>query len=99
MSAGFIRVTPEELRNLMGQLNSQASEIQNSLGSIKSQVEGIASTWQGMASGDFSQLMERWSRDAIDLHDVLTQIAANLGQAAQAYEESEQGIARGFNIS
>jgi hypothetical protein len=51
--AGNIRVTPEQLQSIAGQLNSGASNIESINSQLQSQVAPLGSDWAGVAHGSF----------------------------------------------
>ena len=58
--AGNIRVTPEQLQSIAGQLNSGASNIESINSQLQSQVAPLGSDWAGVAQARFHELWAEW---------------------------------------
>jgi WXG100 family type VII secretion target len=91
-----IRVTPEQLRHVAGQLNGAAGEIDGTLRQLAARVEPLGTDWAGVAQAHFLELWADWQRSAAALHQALTGIAQLTSHAATRYESTEQGIATSF---
>lgn len=96
MSGGTIRVTPEQLASISGQLNGGASSIEGTLQQLESQVAPLGADWAGVAQQRFLALWEQWQRSSQQLHQSLTEIAQMMQQASAAYESNEQQVAGYF---
>ncbi len=94
---GLMRVTPEQLQQVSGQLTGGASNIEGILRQLGSNVEPLGSDWAGVAQSRFLELWGQWQRDAAGLHQALTGIAQLMAQASSHYAETEQGVASSFN--
>ena len=89
-----IRVTSEELQGVSAQLGRGSVEVAQQLGAMESQVRGLVDAeWTGAASDAFRDLWDQWQRGARDLRDALDGIAQMLGQAARAYQDTEDQLA------
>jgi 6 kDa early secretory antigenic target len=97
MSAGQIRVTPEQLASVASQLNGGASSIDGILGQLAGNVAPLGSDWAGVAQGRFLQLWEQWQTSSKQLHQALAEIAVLMQRASGAYEANEQQIAASFS--
>ena len=91
-----IKVTPEQLQSVAGQLGTGCSQIEATLQQLASQVAPLGSDWAGMAQSNFTGLWEQWQRDAAGLHQALTGISTLMRQAGASYEQTEQANARAF---
>ena len=96
MSAGQIRVTPEQLASVASQLNGGASSIDGILSQLAGNVAPLGSDWAGVAQGRFLQLWEQWQTSSKQLHQALAEIAVLMQRAAGAYESNEQQVAAMF---
>jgi 6 kDa early secretory antigenic target len=96
MSAGQIRVTPEQLASVASQLNGGASSIDGILSQLAGNVAPLGSDWAGVAQGRFLQLWEQWQTSSKQLHQALAEIAVLMQRASGAYEANEQQIAASF---
>jgi 6 kDa early secretory antigenic target len=97
MSAGQIRVTPEQLASVAAQLNGGASSIEGILGQLAGNVAPLGSDWAGVAQGRFLQLWQQWQTSSKQLHQALAEIAVLMQRASGAYEANEQQIAASFS--
>jgi len=91
-----IKVTPEQLESVAGQLGAGSAQIEATLQRLASQVAPLGSDWAGIAQANFTGLWEQWQRDAAGLHQALTGISALMRQAGSSYEQTEQANARAF---
>lgn len=94
--ASNIRVTPEQLHQVSGQLNAGAANIEAILSQLRSQASPLGGDWAGVAQARFITLWEQWQRDGQGLHEALTGIGRLMQQAATNYETTEQGNASAF---
>ena len=96
MSA-IIKVTPEQLQEVAGQLNAGAAQIEGTLRQLNGNVAPLGSDWAGVAQTRFLALFNQWQRDGQGLHEALTGIARLMQQAAANYESTEQANASSFS--
>src|SRR5579875_3759231 len=96
MAAGFIRVTPEQLNSVAGQLNAGASTIEGTLAQLAGNVAPLGSDWAGTAQARFQALWEQWQTSSRSLHQALVEIGQLMNQAGTAYDTNEQQIAASF---
>jgi WXG100 family type VII secretion target len=95
--SGYIRVTPEQLQSIAGQLNAGASNIESINSQLQSQVAPLGSDWAGMAQARFHELWAEWQRSSRGIQEALTGISQLMQQAGVAYSDNEQQIASSFN--
>ena len=89
-----IRVTSEELQAVAAQLGRGSVEVAQQLGAMESRVRGLVDAeWTGAASDAFRDLWDQWQRGAGDLREALDGISRMLGQAARAYQDTEDQLA------
>ncbi|MDP9239738.1 MAG: WXG100 family type VII secretion target [Actinomycetota bacterium] len=94
---GGIKVTPEQLHLLSGNVHRGSAEIAGSLASLSGQISPlVGGDWAGSASVQFSTLWERWQRSAKELNSALQGISQLLGSAGTSYAEAERHIASSF---
>jgi WXG100 family type VII secretion target len=96
MSSG-IRVTPEQLQQVSGQLNAGAAQIEATLRQLSAYVQRLGSVWAGVDQARFLALFGQWQRDGQGLHEALTGIARLMQQAGTNYETTEQANASSFS--
>jgi WXG100 family type VII secretion target len=94
--AGTIRVTPEQLQGVSGQLNAGAGSIEGTLAQLSGNVAPLGSDWAGPAQGRFLALWEQWQTSSRQLHQALLEIGQLMGRAAVAYDSNEQQVASIF---
>jgi len=90
---GFIKVTPEELRDQATQVASGATQVQEVLQKLLGQVHDLATRWEGAGSASFQQLYDEWSRGAEMTRQGMDGITQFLNSAAQQYEDTDAAIA------
>lgn len=96
MAGSLIRVTPEQLQGVSGQLNAGASSIEGTLAQLAGNVAPLGSDWAGVAQARFLALWEQWQTSSRQLHQALVEIGQLMNQAGAAYETNEQQIASSF---
>ena len=97
MPSGLIRVTPEQLQQVSGQLRAGASNVDGILAQLASNVAPLGSDWAGVAQARFQELWAQWQRNARGLNDALNGIAQLMAQASANYDQTEQSNASLFN--
>ena len=94
--AGGIRVTPEQLQALAGQVARGAGDIEQQLGGLTQALAPLGADWAGQAQQQFQQLWTEWHAAATRLRAALDGISRLMSQAGQAYATAEQEIAATF---
>ena len=97
MASGLIKVTPEQLASVAGQLQGGAGSIEAALSQLAGNVAPLGSDWAGVAQGRFMQLWEQWQTSQRQLHQALTEISTLMNRAGGAYEQNEQSVAASFS--
>jgi 6 kDa early secretory antigenic target len=95
MTSG-IKVTPEQLQGVAGQLRGGAGSVDEALAQLARAVAPLGSDWAGDAQLRFQQLWEQWQRDARGLHEALTGMAELMTKASGTYASAEQSVATSF---
>ena len=92
-----IRVTPQQLTALSGQVARGSGEIGGQLRQLSGGVGPlVGGEWAGQASQRFGVLWEEWQRSAAGLQAALDGISQLLAQAGAAYADAETSIAASF---
>jgi len=92
-----IKVTPEQLQALSGNVARGSADIDATLASLRGQLAPLlGGDWAGHASAQFNGLWEKWQHSAKGLNEALVGISQLLGQAGQSYAQAEQQIAASF---
>jgi WXG100 family type VII secretion target len=92
-----IKVTPEQLQALAGQVGRGAGDIEAQLRALASTVAPLAGgDWAGHAQQRFTALWDEWQRSAQGLQHALDGIGQLMQQAGSAYAQAEQQIAGSF---
>lgn len=92
-----IKVQPEQLQQVSGQLNAGAGNIDATLGQLRAQVAPLGSDWAGMAQARFLELWAEWQRGATQIHDALTGISQLMAQAGSGFDQNDKSIANTFS--
>ena len=95
--AGNIRVTPEQLQAIAGQLNGGAANIEQINSQLQNQVAPLGSDWAGVAQARFHELWAEWQRSSRGIQEALHGISQLMSQASANYADTEQAIASSFN--
>jgi WXG100 family type VII secretion target len=96
--AGNLKVTPEQLHALAGQVTKTAGDVAGMHQALKGQLGPLfGADWVGTASGQFQQLYTQFDTNAKGLTDALQGIGKLLNAAGSSYAEAEAQIARTFS--
>ena len=96
MSAGLIKVSPEQLAGVATQLRGGATSIEGTLGQLASNVAPLGADWAGVAQLRFQQLWEQWQTSSRQLQQALDEIAILMQGAAADYDANERSVAARF---
>jgi WXG100 family type VII secretion target len=92
-----IKVTPEQLNLLSGQVGRGSSEIEGQLRALSNTVAPlVGGDWAGQAQQRFTALWDEWQRSAQGLKHALDGISQLMGQAGTSYAQAESQIASSF---
>jgi WXG100 family type VII secretion target len=92
-----IKVTPEQLNMLSGQVGRGSSEIEGQLRALSNTVAPlVGGDWAGQAQQRFTALWDEWQRSAQGLKHALDGISQLMGQAGTSYAQAESQIASSF---
>ena len=92
-----IKVTPEQLNLLSGQVGRGSGEIEGQLRALSNTVAPlVGGDWAGQAQQRFTALWDEWQRSAQGLQHALDGISQLLGQAGTSYAQAESQIAGSF---
>lgn len=92
-----IKVTPEQLQTLAGQVARGSGEIEGQLRGLGTTVAPlVGGDWAGQAQLRFTSLWEEWQRSAQGLKHALDGISQLMSQAGRSYAQAEQQIAASF---
>ena len=92
-----IKVTPEQLSALSGQVARGSGEIEGQLRALSATVSPlVGGDWGGQASQRVTALWEQWQQSARGLKHALDGISQLMGRAGSAYADAEQQIAATF---
>lgn len=92
-----IKVTPEQLSALSGQVSRGSGEIEGQLRALGSTVAPlVGGDWAGQAQQRFTALWDEWQRSGQGLKHALDGISQLMSQAGTAYANAESQIASTF---
>ena len=92
-----IKVTPEQLNVLSGQVGRGSGEIEGQLRALSNTVAPlVGGDWAGQAQQRFTALWDEWQRSAQGLKHALDGISQLMGQAGTSYAQAESQIASSF---
>ncbi|HUC38324.1 MAG TPA: WXG100 family type VII secretion target [Acidimicrobiales bacterium] len=90
------QVSPERLQSASGQVEQGATQIKSAVAEVVRVIEGISADWTGAGYQQFSGLCMKWERAAAEMQKSISGIASLLQNAAIAYQQVEQEVARLF---
>jgi len=95
-NANRYQVSPERLQVAAGQVEQGATQIKSAVAEVVRVIEGISADWTGAGYQQFSGLCMKWERAAAEMQKSISGIASLLQNAAIAYQQVEQEVARLF---
>lgn len=87
-----IGVQSEDIRQQSANVNKGAAEVTDILGRLTGEITNLAGTWQGAASDAFQQRWTDWQNGAKQVQQAMEAMGQFLGQAAEAYESTEDQL-------
>lgn len=88
-----IRVSPERLRNVAGQLDQKRQEADQVLATMIQMVNNLGSEWSGLAQVDYANLFnERVPQMRTNLSEVLENLIQSLRRIADEFERVDQQV-------
>lgn len=97
MTAPLIKVTPEQLQSVAGQLAAGAAQIETTLGQLAGQVAPLGSDWAGGAQQRFETLWAEWQSSARNLHQALEGTSTMMRGAGTSFATHDSEVAATFN--
>lgn len=79
-----------------GQVEQGANQIKAAVAEVVRVIEGVSADWTGAGYQQFSGLCMKWERAAAEMQKSISGIASLLQNAAIAYQQVEQEVARLF---
>jgi WXG100 family type VII secretion target len=90
------QVSPERLQVAAGQVEQGAVQIKTAVADVVRVIESISADWTGAGYQQFAGLCTKWERAAAEMQKSISGIASLLQNAAIAYQQVEQEVARLF---
>lgn len=88
-----IRVSPERLRSVAGQLDSQRGDIDTQLNNMKNTVNNLSGEWTGMAQVDYTQIFnDEVPQMQMRLNEILERLTSELRRIAQTFEDTDANV-------
>ncbi|MFD9734008.1 WXG100 family type VII secretion target [Umezawaea sp. NPDC059074] len=90
MSDQHIAVDFAQLEGLAGDISSQASTLESTLEDLKGRIAPVVAQWDGSGGAAYAAAQKKWDDAALDLQQVLAQIATAVRAAGEAFQQGEQ---------
>lgn len=87
-----MKVTPEQLRQARTNFQTQGAALEEIVAKIASDINMLQETWDGAAALSFQSIMQEWNNGVRQVNEALAAVATHLGQAADAYETTDQDL-------
>ena len=87
-----LAVQSEDLRHQSDAVKNGANEVSDILSRLTQQISDLASRWEGGASEAFQSRWQEWQTGASKVQQAMDDMGLFLGQAAQAYEDTENSL-------
>ena len=92
-----ITVTSTELRETATDMRSAAGSIQDELNRMMGRIQSLTASWTGQAATSFDAFYQQMNTGWAQLKEGMDGVATMLDGSAQAYDETEAGIAGQFS--
>jgi WXG100 family type VII secretion target len=93
------QVSPEQLELAATQVERGAAKVKAAVEDVLRIIDGVSQQWSGTAQKQFAALCNSWAANASELDRSILTIATLLKNAASAYEQAENQVARLFGQS
>lgn len=90
------QVDSEQVLAANATIQATIGRLQTEVTNLHTQLQGLSSSWRGVAADGFQDLAMRWRNTAATVDAQLADLGQVLSFAAQQYEEIEQANARLF---
>jgi WXG100 family type VII secretion target len=88
-----IRVSPERLREVSSQLDSQRSEIDSTLNNMKNMINNLSGEWTGMAQVDYAQIFnDEVPQMQMRMNEIMENLSSELRRIAQTFEDTDSNV-------
>lgn len=84
-----VKVTFGELGAAQSNISSTVNAVNSQLDDLKRFLAPMVSTWDGQAAETYNALQRQWDNAAMQLNQVLAQIATAVGVANEQYQAAE----------
>ena len=88
-----LKVSPDELANLSGQLRSTSSRISYELERLHFLINQLDSSWEGADASAFFQKVMNETQNSRRLIEVINELYDYLQEVAEAYQQAESTVA------
>ncbi|MEV8069554.1 MULTISPECIES: WXG100 family type VII secretion target [unclassified Streptomyces] len=95
-NAEGLSVTYDGLDRASTDIGNQASQLEHDLVELRKLVTDSLQYWEGEAQGTFHEKLNRWDKEASDIHQALTGIGHVVAQAGGTYMEGDKKAASYF---
>ncbi|GAA5052046.1 WXG100 family type VII secretion target [Streptomyces sp. SID10815] len=95
-NADGLSVTYNGLDVAATQIGNEASQLESDLRDLKLLVMNSLQYWEGQAQGTFHDKLNRWDKEATDIHQALAGIGHVVGQSGGTYMEGDKKAASYF---
>ena len=90
------QVDSQQVLAANGSIQATIGRLKTEIDTLHSQLQGLQSSWQGVAANSFQDLVGRWRTTETSVHEQLAQIGQALSLAANQYAEVEASNLRLF---
>ncbi|WP_026693086.1 WXG100 family type VII secretion target [Peribacillus kribbensis] len=95
--AGNIRLTPEELRGVARQYNTESGNVTDLVTRLDNMSSHLQEIWEGASSQAFAQQYQQLRPSFEKMATLLDEVAQQLASSANVLEDTDQQIASQIN--
>ncbi|MEU8031476.1 WXG100 family type VII secretion target [Streptomyces sp. NPDC049099] len=96
-NAEGLSVTYDGLDTAATSIGNQASQLETDLHDLRGLVVNSLQYWEGQAQGTFHEKLQRWDKEANDIHQALQGIGHVVAQSGGTYMEGDKKAASYFH--
>lgn len=94
---GNIRITPDTMRERASEYRNHADSLNDIIVGMDNLLDQLQSEWEGSSSDAYANKYAELKPGFVEAEDLIRNIASALDSTAQSLEETDNGIANGFN--
>jgi 6 kDa early secretory antigenic target len=93
---GYMKIVFPEVESAISDLGKGVSTLDQKLTDLDTAARPLVATWEGTAQQAYNERQQGWTKAAIDLKGVLTDIQKKMGESLAEYRSTEDHNTKRF---